>query len=160
MMGLTFGENLWEQVFPEPLSKLFLQNSSRNSDLNSWNFGWEYVSHCLERILLILRDREVGVLGEEILRLPLDYGKEERGFWGRDSSRPQTLVPVHISVCQPPHDPLGGGGRRNLKLGEGAEPPPAVRFGNRFPPNPLLNSFCRIPYGILILTDGTTDGNT
>jgi hypothetical protein len=27
-------------------------------------------------------------------------------------------------------------------------------------PNPLLNSFCRIPNGILILTGGTIDGNT
>jgi len=98
-------------------------------------------------------------LEEGTLPLLQIYGKEERGFWGRDSSRPQTVVPVHISVCHPPHDSLGGGVRRNLKLGEGAEPPPAVRLGNRFPPNPLLNSSSRIPCGILILTVGTLDGN-
>jgi hypothetical protein len=42
---------------------------------------------------------------------------------GRDSSRPQTLVPVCNSVCQPPHRILGGGVRRNLKLGEGVVTP-------------------------------------
>jgi len=33
-------------------------------------------------------------------------------------------------------------------------------LGNRFPPNPFRNSFCRIPHGILILIVGTMDGNT
>ena len=73
---------------------------------------------------------------------------------------PPGVVPVRNSVCQLPHRILGGGVRKTLKLGEGAEPPPAVRLGNRFPPNPLLNSFCRIPYGILILMVGAMDRNT
>ena len=66
--------------------------------------------------------------GERKPPLPPAYRKEERGFWGRDSSRPQSVVPVHINVCQPLHEPFGGGVGRNLKLGEGAEPPPAVRL--------------------------------
>ena len=69
-----------------------------------------------------------GGRGEEIPRLPQDYGKERWGFRGRDSSLPRRVVPVRNSVCQLPHEPIGGGVRRNLKLGEGAEPPPAVRL--------------------------------
>ena len=96
-----------------------------------------------------------GGRGERKPPLPPDYRKERWGLRGRDSSLPRSVVPARNSVCQPPHRILGGGVRRNLKLGEGAEPPPAVRFGNRFSPNPFRNSFPRIPYGILILTDGT-----
>ena len=79
----------------------------------------------------------------------LSLGTEKWGSWGRDSSLPQTVVPVRNSVCHPPHDPLGGGLRRNLNLemrqqfetkcnerselhadwGRGREPPPAVRRG-------------------------------
>jgi len=62
-----------------------------------------------------------GGLGERILPLLQSYGKEEKGFWGRDSSLPQTVVPVRNSVCQFPHDPIGGGVRRILKQGEGAK---------------------------------------
>jgi len=60
-MGSDSGETFGEQVSPEPLSKLILQNSLRNSDLDSWDFGWEYVSHCLELIMLIFWDRGVKV---------------------------------------------------------------------------------------------------
>jgi hypothetical protein len=72
-----------------------------------------------------------GGLGEEKLRLPQDYRKERWGSWGRDSSLPQSVSSVRNSVSQPPHEPLGGGVRKTLKLGEGAEPPPAVRFGRK-----------------------------
>ena len=89
-----------------------------------------------------------GGLGEEILRLP-QLRKRGEGVLGEGFFPPPGVVPVRNSVCQLPHAPIGGGVRKTHELGEGAEPPPAVRFGNRFPPNPLLNSSSRIPYGIL-----------
>jgi len=60
-------------------------------------------------------------LEEGTLPLLQDYRKEKRGFRGRDSSLPRGVIPVCNSVCHPLHDPIGGGVRKTLKLGEGVK---------------------------------------
>ena len=89
-MGSVSGGTFREQVSPEPPSKLILQNSLRNSDFNSWNFGWEYVSPRLELILLIFGDREVGVGGRRNIASP-SLQKREVGVPGAGFLLPPVL---------------------------------------------------------------------
>ena len=98
--------------------------------------------------------REKWGSGGEETSSPPRLQKREVGVPGEGFLPPPGVVSVHINVCQRPHRIFGGGVRKTHELGEGAEPPPAVR-----PPNPLRSSFCRIPFGLLILTDGAIDGN-
>ena len=100
--GGTFGE----QVPPEPPSKLILQNSLRNSDLNwwdynRWDYGWEHVSHCLELILLILWDREVGVGGRGNLLFPQITEKRGGGSGGGILPSPGVSSPYVTAYVSP-----------------------------------------------------------
>ena len=77
----------------------------------------------MERILLILWDREVGVWGRRNFASPRITEKRGGGSGGGILPAPGVVSAVRISVCHPLHDSLGGGVRRNLKLGEGVVTP-------------------------------------
>ena len=77
----------------------------------------------LELILPIPWDREVGVGGRGNLLFPLLTEKRRGGSGGEIRLAPGVVSSVCISVCHPLHDPIGGGVRRNLKLGEGVVTP-------------------------------------
>ena len=100
------GETFGEQVSPEPPSKLILQNSLRNSDLNRWGYGWEHVSHCLELILLTFWDREVGVGGRGNLLSPQITEKRRGGSGGGIPPSPERRGEGRLtSFASPPFIP-------------------------------------------------------
>ena len=114
---------------PEPPSKLILQNSLRNSDLDGWGYGWEHVSHRLELILLILRDREVGVWGRRYFASPRLREREE-GAPGEGFLHPPALsVPYELAYVSSLTNQSGVGSGGTSNWGRGRSPLP--RFGSR-----------------------------
>jgi len=135
------GGTFREQVPPEPPSKLFLQNSLRNSDLDCWGYGWEYVYQCLELILFIFRDREVGVWGRRNFASP-SLRKREEGVPGeRFFSPPVLSAPYEVAYVSPLTEYSGEGSGRPSNWGRGQSPLP--RFGGgEIPLSPKLLSPC------------------
>jgi len=119
--------SVWEQVPPEPPSKLFLQNSLRNSEFNRWDDRWEHVSHRLELILLIIWDRGVKVWRRG--RFPFSRITEKRrgGLGGEILLSPKLSSPYELAYVIPLtiHSGEGSGGTSNW--GRGRSPLP--RFG-------------------------------
>ena len=113
-LGTGFPRTPFETLLPEFL---------RNSDFNWWDFGWEYVSHCLERILLTLWDRGVKVWRRGFFPFSRITEKRRGGSGGEIRLAPGVASAVRISICHPLHAPIGGGVRKNHELGEGAGAP-------------------------------------
>jgi len=155
--GGTFGE----QVPPEPPSKLILQNSLRNSDLNwwdynRWDYGWEHVSHCLELILLILWDREVGVGGRGNLLSPQITEKRRGGLGGEIPLSPKLSAPCVTAYAVPFTIHSGEGSGRPSNWGRGQSPLP--RFGGgEIPPSPGLSALYELAY-VSSLTECSGEG--
>jgi len=72
-------------------------------------------------------------LGEEKHRFPQLTEKRGGGSGGGIPPAPGVAISVRISVCQLLHDPIGGGVRKNLKLGEGVVTPSRGSGGQEEP---------------------------
>jgi len=118
-MGSVSGGTFREQVPPEPPSKLILQNSLRNSDLDSWDYGWEYVSHCLELILLIFGDREVGVWGRRYFASPWITEKRRGGSGGGILPSPRVSAPYELAYVSPLTEYSGERSGKPMNWGRG-----------------------------------------
>ena len=112
--------SVWEQVSPEPPAKLFLQNSLRNSDLDRWNFGWEHVSHRLERILVILWDRGVKVWRRGFFPFSRVTEKRGGGSGGGIPPAPGVSAPCVTAYASPltEYSGVGSGGTSNWGRGQ------------------------------------------
>jgi len=136
-MGSDSGGTFRKQVPPEPPSKLFFQNSSRNSDLNWWDYEWNYVSPRLELILLTFWDREVGVWGRRYFASPRLTEKRRGGLGGEIPLSPKMSAPYVTAYVSALTEYSGVGSGKPMNWGRGRSPLPRFGWGTGSPRAPF-----------------------